>query len=173
MKENNYMALQREGRYSMSKEEEKIIGLMEASKLGKKYIKCPYSDSERELIMKYIDENMPVDVKALAVQLLLTGQLSVQTIINLRREDCQNCNVIAEIKGCDQGNFQKWNRMEIIQKALSLHPEGMEFVFMYQKGTEWKKLNGSSIQMKLYNICDVVGITYKSIRKKEAIQNGK
>lgn len=139
------------------------------SKLEPKYIKCPYSVEERKKILEWIERHQ-YDAKALAVALWLSGGIAPQDIINLRKEDCCGDRNMVVAMGCRKKNSKKWERAEIVQKALNLHPEELEFVFMFQKDSEWKKLKGSSIQMKLYNICDEIGIVYKSFHKDAAIK---
>lgn len=145
----------------------KPAAVMEEPGMEMKYIRFPYSYKERELVMEWIYGHSS-DVKALAVALWFDGGITPQEIINLRREDCRIGEAVNETEGSYKKTNQRWSREEIVRRALKLHPEDLEFVFMYQKGAAWKKLNGSSIQMKLYNICDAVGITYKSVRKNEA-----
>lgn len=131
------------------------------SKFGIKYIRCPFSIEEREKIMEWIDLHQ-YDAKALAVALWLSGGIAPLEITNLRRADYQSAKSMDIVMESE--------KREIIRKALKLHPEGLEFVFMAQKGAEWKKLKGNSIQMKLYHICDEIGIIYKPFHKNEAIQ---
>ena len=131
------------------------------SKFGIKYIRCPYSIEEREKIMEWIDQHQ-YDAKSLAVALWLSGGITPQEITNLRKaayQDAKSIDIVMESE-----------KREIVRKALKLHPEGLEFVFMAQKGAEWKKLKGNSIQMKMYHLCDELGIIYKPFHKNEAIQ---
>lgn len=139
------------------------------SKFGVKYIRCPHSIEEREKIMEWIDQHQ-YDAKSLAVALWLSGGIAPQEIINLRKEDYRYLKNMDTTMVCEKRSFQKWNTIEIMWKALKLHPKELEFVFMSQKGADWKKLKGTSIQMKMYHICDEIGITYKPFHKNEAIQ---
>lgn len=174
---NQIKMLKRMNEYSISEKDELRSKWLEESEraasavpiLGIKYIKCPYSFEEREKILEWIDLHQ-YDAKALAVALWLSGGITPQEIINLRKEDYQCFKNLDTTMVCEKRSFLKWNTMEIMWKALKLHPEGLEFVFMAQKGAEWKKLKGNSIQMKMYHLCDELGIIYKPFHKNEAIQ---
>ena len=148
--------------------EERERGVAPVSKSGTKYIKCPYSVEERKKILEWIERHQ-YDAKALAVALWLSGGIAPQDIINLRKEDCCGIKNMHAAVRFEKMISQKWEKTEIVRKALNLHPESLEFVFMFQKGSEWKKLKGSTIQMKMYHICDEIGISYKTFHKNEAV----
>ena len=110
-------------------------------------IRNPYSVQEMEAIMEWIDHNQG-DVRALAVKLFFSDQITISQIINLRIDDVRD---------------NKNESEDIIKKAIALHPEGGEYVFMVKKEGNWGQLSNKSLQTKLYFICRAIGIKYKPI----------
>ena len=60
-------------------------------------------------------------------------------------------------------------RARFIINALKLHPENKDYVFMAINDGRLEKLTPQSFQMKLYHICNRLGLEYKRINRNEAI----
>lgn len=134
-----------------------------------RYIRNPYSEKETNLIMKWIEDH-PSDTRALAIGLWFSGGLCPMQIINLKKENCWgNNNMDGRTIGFDKNIFSVWHRMIYIKRAIKLHPEDTIYVFMVEKNGTWKKLTGRSLQIKLYYICQDIGIKYKSFHQNEVI----
>lgn len=125
--------------------------------LGKEihYIDNPYSIEETEKIKEWIELHM--DNRGLAIGLLFCGETTMEEIANLKKEDC-NISI-----------FKEWERAQFISRALKLHPENEKFVFMDIKENRLEKLTPQGFQLKLYHICNKLGIKYKKISRNEAI----
>lgn len=74
-------------------------------------------------------------------------------IVNLKKDDCYK-GILKE-------------RKEIVEKALNMHPMSGEYIFMDMKKGRLERLTTKGLQVKLYNICEVLGIRYKKIEKSE------
>ena len=125
---------------------------------GIRYIDSPYTNEETEKIKTWAEMHMD-DIRGLLVYLWFCGETSPEEIANLRKEDC------------NKGIFTKWERARIIKKALEMHPENGEYVFMVSKKGRLERCTAQSFQTKLYHICNSLGIEYRSIGKNEAIVN--
>ena len=88
---------------------------------------------------------------------LFSGDISIKQIVNLKK------------KNCNEDVLKKWNSKKIIEKALQLHPEEEEYIFMVKKEGRWTKLTVRGVQIKLYYICEEIGIEYKKIHRDDAI----
>lgn len=136
-----------------------------------RYIRNPYSEKETDLIMEWIEDH-PTDTRALAIGLWLSGGLCPMQIINLKKEEYfGNSNMPDITISFDKNIFNVWQRFNYIRKAAKLHSEDTIYVFMVEKNGIWKKLTGRSLQVKLYHICQDIGIKYKSFHQNEVIYN--
>lgn len=136
---------------------------------GIRQIINPYSERETNLITEWIEDH-PSDTRALAIGLWLSGGLSPLQIINLKKADCwgedSTDNKTIEF---DRNIFRMWQRANYIMKAIKLHPEDAKYVFMVKKDGNWKKLTDKSLPIKLYYICQDIGIKYKAFHLNEMI----
>lgn len=136
-----------------------------------RYIRNPYSEKETDMIMEWIEDH-PTDTRALAIGLWLSGGLCPMQIINLKKEEYfGNSNMPDITISFDKNIFNVWQRFNYIRKAAKLHPENTMYVFMVEKNGIWKKLTGRSLQVKLYHICQNIGIKYKPFHQNEVIYN--
>ena len=78
-------------------------------------------------------------------------------IANLKKKDVHN------------GLFKKWARARFITSALKLHSQRGDYVFMVINGGPLEKLTAQGLMMKLYHVCNKLGIKYKKINKDEAM----
>jgi len=129
-----------------------------------KYIDNPYSEEETERIMKWIEEHSDTDIRALAVGLWLTGNISPEEIIGLKKDDCWNSD-----NGIEKGIFKEDEKKKYVTEAFKLHPDEEQYIFMLKKEGRWRRLNERSLQIKLYYICRSIGITYRAFHKNEII----
>lgn len=132
-------------------------------------IENPYSDAEIAALLAFAEEH-PEDERANACALFLLGGISSVGIINLRTEDFINDTnfvVIDDIDGEVAYGMTK-ERKRIIDRMIALHPDEPS-VFMIKKDNRYCKLNGKSISIKLYYICEKLGITYRPIHKNDAV----
>ena len=123
---------------------------------GIQYIKNPYSAEETEKIIEWIELH-PDDIRGMAIGLWFTGDVSLLEIANLKREECH------------KDIFKKWKRARFVAKALELHPKNKDYVFMAINDGKLEKLTPQSFQMKLYHVCNRLGINYKKINRDEAM----
>lgn len=130
---------------------------------GIRYIDNPYSDEETNKIMSWVENNF-FDSRGLAVALWLSSNISPEEIVSLGKEDCWDSD-----SGVGKGLFRDNIKMRYVSTALKLHPENEEYIFMVKKDGGWKKLNERSLQIKLYYICQDIGITYRAFHKNETI----
>lgn len=93
----------------------------------------------------------------MAIGLWFTGDVSLLEIANLKREECH------------KDIFKKWKRARFVAKALELHPKNKDYVFMAINDGKLEKLTPQSFQMKLYHVCNRLGINYKKINRDEAM----
>lgn len=119
------------------------------------YIDNPYSTKETEKIKEWIDLH-PNDIRGLAIGLWFAGDVSFAEIANMKLEDGHN------------DIFRKWERARFITNALELHPKNKDYVFMAVNNGRLEKLTPQSFQMKLYHICNRLGLEYKRINRNEA-----
>ena len=132
---------------------------------GIKYIGNPYSQEETNKIMEWV-ENDFFDVRGLAVALWLSADISPEEIVALKKEDCwKNDNDLIIGKGI----FEEDKKLRYVTEAFKLHPADEQYVFMVKKDGRWRKLNERSLQIKLYYICQDIGITYRAFHKNEII----
>ncbi|MCI9077409.1 MAG: hypothetical protein HFH68_00615 [Lachnospiraceae bacterium] len=118
------------------------------------YIDNPYTNVETVKIKEWIALH-PYDTRSLALGLWFTGDFSLLEIANLKNGDC--CNGI--FRNCEKAGF--------VTKALELHPENGSYVFMIINDGKWEKLTAQGLQLKLYHICNRLGIGYKKINRNE------
>lgn len=123
---------------------------------GIKYIDNPYSAEETEKIKEWVDLH-PRDIRGLAIGLWLTGNVSLMEIANLKKKDVH------------KGLFIKWERARLISKALQMNPQNENYVFMVINEGNLEKLTAQGLMMKLYHVCNRLGINYKRINKNEAM----
>lgn len=126
------------------------------SKIVIQYINNPYTPGETERIKEWIELH-PSDIRGLALGLWFAGDVSMEEIANMKMEDGH------------KDIFRKWKRARFIINALKLHPENKDYVFMAINDGRLEKLTPQSFQMKLYHICNRLGIGYKKINRNEAI----
>lgn len=120
------------------------------------YIDNPYSTEETEKIKEWIDLH-PNDIRGLALGLWFAGDVSFVEIANMKLDDGHN------------DIFRKWERARFITNALKLHSKNKNYVFMAINNGRLEKLTPQSFQMKLYHICNRLGLEYKRINRNEAI----
>ena len=120
------------------------------------YINNPYTPEETERIKEWIELH-PSDIRGLALGLWFAGDVSMEEIANMKMEDGH------------KDIFRKWKRARFIINALKLHPENKDYVFMAINDGRLEKLTPQSFQMKLYHICNRLGLEYKRINRNEAI----
>ena len=120
------------------------------------YIDNPYTDAETEKIKEWIDLHTN-DIRGLALGLWFTGNATLLEIVNLKKEDAR------------KGIFKKWKKARFISKALELNPKNGDYVFMTKSEGNLEKLTAHGLMMKLYHICNKLGIKYKKINKNEAM----
>ena len=123
---------------------------------GIRYIENPYTVEETEKIKEWIELH-PDDIRGMAIGLWFTGDVSLLEIANLKREECH------------KDIFKKWKRARFVAKALELHPKNKDYVFMAINDGKLEKLTPQSFQMKLYHVCNRLGINYKKINRDEAM----
>ncbi len=123
---------------------------------GIRHIDNPYTDDETEEIKEWIELH-PNDIRGLALGLWFTGDISLVEIANMKPDD--NYNYV----------HRKWERARFTTRALELHLENKDYVFMAIKEGRWEKLTPQSFQMKLYHICNRLGIGYKKLNRNEAM----
>lgn len=123
---------------------------------GIRYIENPYTVEETEKIREWIDLHTN-DIRGLALGLWFAGDVSMEEIANMKLEDNHN-NI-----------FRKWERSRFITKALELHPQNGDYVFMIINDREWEKITAQGLMMKLYHVSNKLGIKYKRVNKNEAI----
>ena len=126
------------------------------SKIVIQYINNPYTPEETERIKEWIELH-PDDIRGMAIGLWFTGDVSLLEIANLKREECH------------KDIFKKWKRARFVAKALELHPKNKDYVFMAINDGKLEKLTPQSFQMKLYHVCNRLGIEYKRINRNEAM----
>ena len=126
------------------------------SKIVIQYINNPYTPEETERIKEWIELH-PSDIRGLALGLWFAGDVSMEEIANMKMEDGH------------KDIFRKWKRARFIINALKLHPENKDYVFMAINDGRLEKLTPQSFQMKLYHICNRLGLEYKRINRNEAI----
>ncbi len=120
------------------------------------YIHNPYTPEETERINEWIELH-PGDIRGLALGLWFTGNITLMEIANLKKKDVHN------------GLFKKWERARFISKALKLHSQRGDYVFMVINGGQLEKFTPQGFMMKLYHICNKLGIKYRKINKDEAM----
>lgn len=120
------------------------------------YIDNPYTDTETEKIKEWIDSHTN-DIRGLALGLWFNGDVSLEEITNLKKEDAR------------KGIFKKWKKARFISKALELHSQRRDYVFMVINDGQLEKLTAQGLMMKLYHVCNKLGIKYKKINKDEAM----
>ncbi len=120
------------------------------------YIDNPYTDAETEKIKEWIDLHTN-DIRGLALGLWFTGNATLLEIVNLKKEDAR------------KGIFKKWKKARFISRALELNPKNGDYVFMTKSEGNLEKLTAQGLMMKLYHICNKLGIKYKKINKNEAM----
>lgn len=136
---------------------------------GIRQIINPYSEQDTDRIMEWIEDHSD-DTRALAVGLWLSGGLSPLQIINLKKDECWgSTNTTDKTIDIDRNIFNIWQRANYIRKAIKLHPEKDKYVFMISKDGVWKKLTERSLPIKLYYICQDIGIKYKAFHLNEMI----
>ena len=123
---------------------------------GIKYIDNPYSAEETEKIKEWVDLH-PRDIRGLAIGLWLTGNVSLMEIANLKKKDVH------------KGLFIKWERARLISKALQMNPQNGNYVFMVINEGNLEKLTAQGLMMKLYHVCNRLGIDYKRVNRNEAM----
>ena len=126
------------------------------SKIVIQYINNPYTPEETERIKEWIELH-PDDIRGMAIGLWFTGDVSLLEIANLKREECH------------KDIFKKSKRARFVAKALELHPQNKDYVFMAINDGKLEKLTPQSFQMKLYHVCNRLGIEYKRINRNEAM----
>lgn len=126
------------------------------SKIVIQYINNPYTPEETERIKEWIELH-PDDIRGMAIGLWFTGDVSLLEIANLKREECH------------KDIFKKWKRARFVAKALELHPKNTDYVFMIINDGRWEKLTVQGFMMKLYHVCNRLGIEYKRINRSEAM----
>lgn len=126
------------------------------SKIVIQYINNPYTPEETERIKEWIELH-PDDIRGMAIGLWFTGDVSLLEIANLKREECH------------KDIFKKWKRARFVAKALELHPKNTDYVFMIINDGRWEKLTVQGFMMKLYHVCNRLGIEYKRINRNEAM----
>ena len=127
-----------------------------STKIVIQYINNPYTPEETERIKEWIELH-PSDIRGLALGLWFAGDVSMEEIANMKMEDGH------------KDIFRKWKRARFIINALKLHPENKDYVFMAINDGRLEKLTPQSFQMKLYHICNRLGLEYKRINRNEAI----
>ena len=136
----------------------------------------PYSIEEMEDLMAWIDRN-PDDVRGLAVGLWLSGGISPEEIVNLKKECLEDSGTTSTggftaIKRPGSDRYLRLTnvRQRILDAALKIQSEnGMEYIFMVEKEHRWRKLTKKSLQIKLYYICEDLGIKYKAFHCNDVI----
>ncbi len=123
---------------------------------GIRYVDNPYTEYEVSKIMEWIELH-PYDIRGLALGLWFLGNITVVQIANLKRKDYH------------EDLLKKYEKDKLVAKALELQPKDGEYVFMVEKDGIWKKLTAKGLQIKLYYVCEDLGIHYKKIRRNEAL----
>lgn len=123
---------------------------------GIRYINNPYINEETVRINEWINLHLD-DIRALALGLWFFGDVSLLEIVNLKKEDAH------------KGIFRKLERARLISKALELNSKNGNYVFMKINEGNLEKLTAQGLMMKLYHICNKLGIEYKMINRNVAI----
>lgn len=136
----------------------------------------PYSIEEMEDLMAWVERN-PDDVRGLAVGLWLSGGISPEEIIDLKKECLEDSGATSagELTTIKRPGSDRYLRLTSVRKrildaALQIQSNnGMEYVFMVEKEHRWRKLTKKSLQIKLYYICEDLGIKYKAFHCNDVI----
>ena len=89
--------------------------------------------------------------------LWFAGDVSFAEIATLKKEDA------------NKGILRKYKRARFITRALKLHSQRGDYVFMVINDGQWEKFTPQGFMMKLYHICNKLGIKYKKINRNEAM----
>lgn len=133
------------------------------------FIDNPYSFSETESIKVWIDRH-PDDIRGLALGYFFTTDVSLTEIVHMEKADqSENSLISPDIVKINKNVRISKEKARIISKALKKCPPKEMNIFMVQKRGKWQKLNEKGIQLRLYHICQELGITYRPIGKNEAL----
>lgn len=126
------------------------------SRNGIHYIYNIYTSEEAEKIKEYLELNFN-DNRNVALRLWFAGNLSLVEIANLKKEDAY------------KGIFRQGEKAKLISKALELNPKNGNYVFMKINKESLEKITAQGLMMKLYHICNKLGIEYKMMNRNVAI----
>lgn len=133
------------------------------------YIENPYSFSETESIKVWIDRH-PDDIRGLVLGYFFTTDASLAEIVHMEKLDQgENSLVGQDIVKVNKNVRISKEKSRIVSKALKKCPTKEKYIFMVQKKGKWQRLNEKGIQLKLYYVCQELGITYRPIAKNEAL----
>ena len=147
---------------------------------GTKLIDCPYTKKELGDISQWIMKH-PSDIRGWACGLWLLGGdgLSPDKILHMKKQDVwkygvdglKERNADGTILDFDSDVKRAKARENVMRKAMTLHPEETEYVFMVAKKESegWKKLSGPVLQVKMNWICNALNIPFKPFHGNEAI----
>ena len=167
--------LSEEGKLNFMPNKKLFIKFAEAERESY-YRENPYSIEEMEDLMAWIDRN-PEDMRGLAVGLWLLGGISPEEIINLKKECLEDSGTdstggFKAIKRPGSDRFLRLTsaRQRMLDSALEIQSDnGTEYIFMVEKEHIWRKLTNKSLQIKLYYICEDLGIKYKAFHYNDII----
>lgn len=165
--------------------EEGMLNFMPNKKLYIKFLESeretnyrenPYSIEEMEDLMAWIDRNED-DVRGLAVGLWLSGGISPEEIINLKKECLEDSgtNSTGELTAIKKPGTDRYLRLTSIRKrlldsALAIQSDNeADYIFMVKKEDKWRMLTKKSLQIKLYYMCEDLGIKYKAFHCNDII----
>ncbi len=145
------------------------------SEQGIRYIDNPYAD-EGKIIIDWVKEH-PKDIRGLAVWFWMEGSICPAEIVRLKLQDLrdQEGNVTDKptaIKKTDADRYlpltgERGKIISLVQEACA--DSDLEYVFVTKKENKWKRLTDKSLQIKLYYICQEIGIKYKAFHYNDTI----
>lgn len=133
------------------------------------YIENPYSSAEVEYIKLWIDRH-PDDIRGLALGYYFTTDISLEEIVCMEKvKQEENCEIATNIVKINKNVNIGREKANFVARALKICPKEERFVFMDKKNGRWEKLNEKGITLRLYHICQELGIPYHSIGKRETL----
>lgn len=146
------------------------------SEQGTHYIDNPYTAAEVKAIVDRIKRN-PQDIRGLSVWLWLTGDISPEEIVRMKKQDLRDSdgNVTDKPTVIKKSDAERYlpltgERREIISHVQEACADSnLEYVFVIKKEGKSKRLTNKSLQIKLYYICQEIGIKYRAFHYNDTI----
>lgn len=143
-----------------------------AAEKSRNYIKGNYTSDEIECIRNWIAKEQD-DIRNLAIDLWLVGNISVEEIAGLETSEIKKSGMTGEmvaIRRSESGGYLilTEERKDIIKDALSLN-EGKKYLFAIDLGLKWKRIAVQSMAKKLYHICQKTGVEYRELHGNDVL----